>query len=101
MAGSRALELAKRSGSLKLRLLTTSYLAQGHFQRGDYERTIALALDNLAALPADWSYETLGNTAPISIYERIWVVDGLGELGRFDEAVPHETEALRIAEVVH
>ena len=77
-----------------------SYLAQAHYIRGDYGRSIALALDNLAALPAAWIYETFGNTAPIS-NERISVFNSLGELGRFDEAVPHETEALRIADVVH
>src|SRR5262249_13788312 len=50
----RALEVAARVGDLKLRILATTYLEQAHYYRGDYERVVELATDNLAALPADW-----------------------------------------------
>ena len=68
--GTRALEIAGRLGDLRLRILTTSYLEQAHYYRGEYERAVELATDNLAALPADWVYEYLGSTAPPSVYDR-------------------------------
>ena len=53
MTGTRALEIAGRLGDLRLRILTTTYLGQAHYYRGEYERVVELATDNLAALPAD------------------------------------------------
>ena len=53
MTGTRALEIAGRLGDLRLRILTTTYLEQAHYHRGEYERVVELATDNLAALPAD------------------------------------------------
>src|SRR5262249_35948156 len=64
VTGSHALEIAGRLGDLRLRILTTSFLEQAHYLRGDYERVIELATDNLAALPTDWMYEHFGNAAP-------------------------------------
>src|SRR5262249_331224 len=47
-AGAQALEIAGRLGDLRLRILTTSYLEQAHYYRGDYERVVELATDNVA-----------------------------------------------------
>ena len=96
--GARALEIAGRLGDLRLRLVTTNYLEQAHYWRGDYERVVELATGNLAALPADWVYEFLGNIAPISIYDRTWLVHSLAQLGRFAEAAEHAGEAIRLAD---
>jgi DNA-binding NtrC family response regulator/tetratricopeptide (TPR) repeat protein len=96
--GARALEIAGRLGDVGLRILTTSFLGQAHYYRGEYERAVELATDNLAALPADWVYEHLGNSAPASVYDRACLVRCLAELGRFAEAARHEAEAIRIAE---
>jgi len=98
VSGTRALEIAERRGDLRLRLLTTTYLAQAHYFRGDYERVIELMMDNLAALPAASSYETFGAAMPLSIYDRYLLIRGLAQLGRFNEAVQYKTEALRLAE---
>ena len=59
VTGTRALQIAERLVDLKLRILTTSYLEQAHYHRGDYEQVVELATDNLAVLPADWVYEYL------------------------------------------
>src|SRR5207302_11146124 len=80
------------------RILTTTYLAQAHYWRGDYERVVELITDNLAALPAAWVYEYFGNAAPISVYNRYFLVMSLAQLGRFAEAAEHEAEAIRLAE---
>ena len=99
--GARALEIAGRLGDLRLRMITTTYLEQAHYNRGEYERVIELATDNLAALPADWVYEYFGNEAPASVYDRRWLVVSLAELGRFAEAAEYEAEAIRLAGPTH
>ena len=53
-SGTRALAIARgRLGDLELRILATTYLEQVHYFRGEYERVVDLATDNLATLPAD------------------------------------------------
>jgi tetratricopeptide (TPR) repeat protein len=100
-SGTRALEIAGRLGDLRLRILTTSYLEQAHYFRGEYERVVELATGNLAALPADWFDEYLGNIAPASVYDRVWLIMSLAQLGRFAEAAEYEAEAIRLAEPTH
>ena len=98
VTGTRALEIAGRLGDLRLRILATTYLEQAHYFRGDYERVVELATDNLAALPADWVYESFGASVPASVYDRCWLVMSLAQLGRFAEAAEYEAEAIRLAE---
>ena len=70
--GSRALEVAVRLGDLRLRIVATSLLVQVHHARAEYDRVIELATGNLAALPADWVYETFGLGGPPSVWDRAW-----------------------------
>jgi class 3 adenylate cyclase/tetratricopeptide (TPR) repeat protein len=97
-SGSRALEIAGRLENLRLRILSSSYLVQTHYVRGEYDRVIELATGNLAALPADCVYDNFGLSAPPSVWDRTWLVMSLAELGRFAEAAKHEAEAIRLAE---
>jgi len=96
--GTRALEIAQRLGDLRLSILATSYLEQACYYRGDYERVVGFATDNLAALPAEWVHEYFGMAVPASIFSRAWLTMSLAELGRFAEAAKYEAEAIRIAE---
>src|SRR5262249_27722495 len=96
-SGTRALAIAGRLGDLRLRILTTSYLVQVHHVRGEYERVVQLATDNLGELPVDWVYEFFGATQPASVFDRGHLMVSLAELGRFAEAVEPEAEAIRIA----
>ena len=99
MSGSRALAIARVLGDLDLRIVSSSFLAQAHYFRGEYEPAVQLAIDNLAALPADRIYEFfVGIPAPVSVYDRVWLVYNLAELGRFIEAGAYEAEAIRLAE---
>jgi len=82
---------------LRLRLLTTTYLEQAHFFRGEYQRVIELTTDNLAALPAGSDYESFESTGYIAIYNWFSILTSLTQLGRFVEAAPYEAEALRFA----
>ena len=83
---------------MRLRILTTSYLEQAHYYRGEYEHVVELATDNLAALPADWVHEYFGMAVPASVFGRAWLIMSLAELGRFAEAAKYEAEAIQLAE---
>jgi class 3 adenylate cyclase/tetratricopeptide (TPR) repeat protein len=98
VTGTRALEIAERLGDLRLRILATSCLQQTHHYRGEYERVVEIATDNLAALPADWAHEYFGLTIPASVFSRAWLIMSLAELGRFAEAARYEVEVIRLAE---
>jgi class 3 adenylate cyclase/tetratricopeptide (TPR) repeat protein len=98
VTGARALEIARRLGDLRLRVLSTSYLEQAHYYRGEYERVVEFATDNIAELPTDWVHEYLGMAVPASIFCRAWLIMSLAELGRFAEAAKYEAEAIRLAE---
>jgi tetratricopeptide (TPR) repeat protein len=100
-SGTRALEMAGVLGDVELRIVTTSHLEQACYFRGDYERMVELATDNLSALAANAIYKDIGSGAPASVYDRNWLVVGLAELGRFAEAAQHEAEAIRLAEATH
>ena len=100
-AANRALDVAGRVGDLRLRILTTNFLALVYYNLGDFERSAALALENVVALPTEWTYELLGNIAPSSTYDRFWLVMSLAQLGRFAEAAQYEAEARRLIEPLH
>src|SRR5262249_50002611 len=85
--GTRALLIAERLGDVRLRVLTTSFLQQMHYYRGDYERVVELATDNLAIVPADRDSEYFAGIAvPSSVFDQIWLVVSLAQLGRFTQA---------------
>jgi len=98
-SGDRALEIANRLGDSAIHIVTTSYVGQAHFYRADYETAISLLSQNLAVLPPDWVSENLGMASPTSVYDRVWIVRSLTELGRFSDAVAHQTDILRLADL--
>jgi tetratricopeptide (TPR) repeat protein len=98
VTGTAALEIARRLEDLKLRIATTTYLELAHYSRGDYERVVELATDNLAALPASWNHERLGLSLPPSIVNRAWLLLALAEIGQFAEAADRAAEAIRLAD---
>jgi predicted ATPase len=98
-SGNHALEVAGRVGDVKLRGLATMYLEQVHYSRGEYKRAVELAMRNLAASPADRVDEQLSVGTPGPVWDRMWLVMSLAELGRFAEATEHQAEAIRLAEL--
>ena len=96
-AGTRAREIARRLGDLKLLIPATTILQQVHFYRGEHERVTALATENLALLPAKSVAEDFGLATPPAVYDRGRLILSLAELGRFAEAAELEALALRLA----
>src|SRR5262249_32791564 len=72
--GTRSLQIAQRLGDLRLRILSTSYLEQTHYYRGEYQQVVELATSELAALPTDWTHEYFGMAVPASIFGRVWLI---------------------------
>jgi class 3 adenylate cyclase/tetratricopeptide (TPR) repeat protein len=100
--GTRALALARTLDDMELRIVTTTYLEQAHYFRGEYGRVVELGTDNLATLPADCIHRSfVGVPAPVSVYDRFWLVVSLSELGRFAEAADYVAQAIRLAEPTH
>jgi DNA-binding SARP family transcriptional activator len=97
-AASDAREIAERVQDPKLRLLATDVLEQAIYPRGEFERIVLLATQNLAQLPVGWLGESFGRFAPTSIYDRVYLVRSLAELGRFDQAARYAIEAIELAE---
>jgi class 3 adenylate cyclase/DNA-binding SARP family transcriptional activator len=99
-SGTRALRIARALQDLDLRILATTYLVQAHYFRGEYERAVALATENLAALPIDRVYEYFGTGTLVSVFDRWHLVTCLSHLGRFAEATEVVAEAIRFAEPI-
>ena len=100
-SGTRALEIARHLRDMRLRILTTTYLEQVHYFRGEYERVVELSTDNITVLPANWVYEFLGNAAPASVYDRGWRIMSRAQLGRFAEAAEDIASVIQFAEAMH
>jgi class 3 adenylate cyclase/tetratricopeptide (TPR) repeat protein len=98
VTATRALKIAARLGDIRLQILTTSYLEQVHYYRGEYVRVVELATDNLGTLTAEGGDEFSGTSASPWVLDRNWLVICLAELGRFVEAAEHEGELIRFAE---
>jgi class 3 adenylate cyclase/tetratricopeptide (TPR) repeat protein len=101
VTATRALEIARRLGDLRLHIRATSILAQAHYYRGDFAQAVDLATANLAALPADRTSDYFGGAAPVSVIDRFWLVMSLTQMGTFAEAVRHRADVIRFAEPTH
>jgi tetratricopeptide (TPR) repeat protein len=96
--GARSVEIARHIGDLRLGIITGSTLAEPYYLRGKYEQAVEVAAGSLAALPSQWAHEYFGMAVPPSVFARGWLVMSLADLGRFQEAIQYEAEAIRIAE---
>jgi tetratricopeptide (TPR) repeat protein len=106
-SGLRALELDRRlGGHSSFRNTAKSHMIYTHYLRGEYERGVELSRladhrhrrEGGAAgwlpLPADW--KSRDYITPDLVYDRVWLVMNLVELGRFSEAARFEAEMMRI-----
>jgi class 3 adenylate cyclase/tetratricopeptide (TPR) repeat protein len=98
VTGTRALEIAERLGDSGLRILSSSFLIEAHYYRGEYERVVQLATENLAALTPDVAYENFEMMAPPLTWNRLFLTLSLAQLGQFIEAGQYEAEAIQLDE---
>jgi len=65
------------------------------------EQAIELAMENIAARPADRIEQLSEQPINALVNDRFWLVTSLAQVGRFADAVPYESEAIRLAELTH
>jgi len=100
-AGTRALAIANAVDDGGLRIAATTNLAQTYFYRGDYQRVVDLAKANLRRLEAEPGDRVVRASAPASVYNRLWLVRSLAQLGRFAETLEPAETMLSRAEQTH
>jgi hypothetical protein len=99
--GRDQLDIARRYGDIRLSVITTSYLEQAHYFRGEYEHVVELATGNLASALPDLVYPWFRSSTPPLIYDRIRLMMSLSRLGRFSEAERYKGEAIHLTQPTH
>jgi class 3 adenylate cyclase/tetratricopeptide (TPR) repeat protein len=97
-AGGRGLAATEAEGDLATLLATNIYLGHVYYDTGQYGRATAHLRRNVTTLGPEMLHERFGLPYLVSVHSRTWLTVGLVELGRFDEAIEHAQEAIRIAE---
>jgi len=95
--GQEALDIARAIGDRSTEVLATRVLGQAHATRGEFDVAAGL-LKRIAALEGNLRYERFGSPGIQSAVAGAWLADVLSQLGRFDEAIGHAEDAVRIAE---
>ena len=95
--GEEALGIARTLGDRSTEVLATRVLGQAQATRGELDVAVSL-LKRIAALEANLRYERFGSPGIQSAIAGAWLADVLSQLGRFDDAIGHAEEAVRIAE---
>ena len=92
----QALGHTEASEHLDLHIVAHYFLGVAYHNLGQYDHAVG-ALEAALSLIGDRKYELFGTTGIVSVICRAWLVRGLAQLGKFDEAVPYGDEAIRIA----
>ena len=95
--GEEALDIARTIGDRSTEVLATRVLGQAHATRGEFDVAAGL-LKRIAALEGNLRYERFGSPGIQSAVAGAWLAEVLSQLGRFDEAIGHAEDAVRIAE---
>jgi class 3 adenylate cyclase/tetratricopeptide (TPR) repeat protein len=96
--GQEALAIARTRGDRAIEVTATSFLGIAHFGRGEFSDAVTF-LERNAALEGELRTERFGSTVIHSAFSGAWLANVLSALGRFDAAIGHAEEAVRIAEV--
>jgi len=98
--GRDALAIATALGDRSLEVSSLGVLGMVHDVRGEFREAVDVLERNVTLFRGDLVYERLGQAAFPSVLTRSYLADVLSQLGRFDEAIAHAEEAVRIAEVI-
>jgi class 3 adenylate cyclase/tetratricopeptide (TPR) repeat protein len=95
--GEEGLAIAGTLGDRAIEVVATTFLGLTRVAKGEFGDAVRLLERNLA-LDGDLRFERFGAPGIQSVLSRAYLADALAELGRFDEAIGHAEEAVRIAE---
>ena len=98
VTGTRALEIAGRLGDLRLRILAATLSRAGALLPGRVRAGGRAGHRQPRGAARRLGYENFGQRHPASVYDRLWLVLSLAQLGRFAEAAEYAAEAIRLAE---
>src|SRR5205085_963115 len=98
--GHDALAIAIALGDRSIEVSSLAALGMVHDVRGEFREALDVLEQNVGLLQGDLVYERFGQGTSPSVLSRSYLADVLSQLGRFDEALAHAEEAVRIAEVV-
>ncbi len=94
--GRRARTIATEREDLPLQIVLNQIIAQTYHDLADYAPAVALCEQNLSLLAGDRGKERLGLPVLPAVSSRLILAWCLAWQGRFDEAVPVSSEAVRI-----
>jgi tetratricopeptide (TPR) repeat protein len=95
--GQEARSLGQALADRSIEVVATSFLGMTRVTRGEFTEAATLLEGNLA-LVGDLRHERFGAPVIQSALSLAHLADALSQLGRFDEAIRHGEEAVRIAE---
>jgi DNA-binding SARP family transcriptional activator len=98
--GRDGLAIATGLGDRKIEASILPMLAMVLAARGEFREAIELLERDVSLLQGDLLYERLGQGAFGSVFARSYLADALAQVGRFDDAIAHGEDAVRLAEVL-
>ena len=98
--GRDALAIATALGDRSIEVSSLGVLGMVHDVRGEFREAVDVLERNVGLLQGDLVYDRLGQATSPSVLTRSYLADVFSQLGRFDEAIAHAEEAVRIAEVI-
>jgi len=99
--GGHARAVAEELGDLALRIVTEMYVGRAHLQLGDFARTIDVFGGVVTTLTGQLAHDHLGIPVLPSVFARSHLVEGLAEVGRFEEAARFAAEGIALAETTN
>jgi len=98
--GHRALAVAQAEGDLSLQVVANQRQGQAYLGLGDLRRTCEYLYRNVETLQGELIRERFGESGPLSVLSRAFLVRALAERGDFAEGILRGEEGVRIAEAV-
>ncbi len=98
--GERALNIAREVGDHRLELPTNMYLARARLARGEYRLAIGAFKEIINTLESKPFDDFHGLPVLPAAFARSHLAAGLAEVGAFEEAAEHATEAARRADAI-
>jgi class 3 adenylate cyclase/tetratricopeptide (TPR) repeat protein len=97
VSAKEALNHTQAPAHINLNIVAHYFLGVAHHNLGQYEEAVDV-LGRALPLIGNRKSELFGTTGSVYVIARAWLARGLGQLGKFDEAIPHVDSAMSAAE---